>query len=323
MTLFSNFGKFGVLSAGGVGSVQIEVAMWGGAGASGISNPMVGAGGFMTAVYELAPGPVVLRGAGGGQAGPHSGHIGPIAHGNGGRGSAGPSPYTISGGGGGGHSGIFIGSVSHANALVMAGGGGGGSYISTEVHPQGGGYPTGGRGSYNSTYGSAGAFGGTQSAGGDGSPTPVGARGGGANGFVSTDGAALAGGNGGLNRPGPTSYSFGGAGGGGGYYGGSGGPADGGRGGMSGGGGSGFFAADGARINGVTVTLVSSTAVSATNYEAAGQPHPYWPLNGGSYGAGVNPSTDGANGQNGAIFWRLAGGSWSSAITNTDSSITI
>ena len=32
---------------------------------------------------------------------------------------------------------------------------------------------------------------------------------------------------------------------------------------------------------------------------------------------------NGTNGQNGAIFWRYAGGSWSAAITNTDSSITI
>ena len=296
--------------------------MWGGAGGSGFipgpsNNDSTGAGGFMTAVYELASGtPVVLRGAGGGQTSTGwSPGYSPIAHGNGGRGRAITPGGILHGGGGGGHSGIFIGSVSHANALVMAGGGGGGAYSGTpHVHPQGGGYPTGGRGSYSNAYGSNGAFGGTQSAGGDGSPTPSPVRAG------STDGAALAGGDGGLLVYNP-SNQYGGGGGGGGYYGGSGGPADGGRGGMSGAGGSGFFAANGATINGVTVTLVSSASVDGATEAAAAQPHAYWPLNGGSYGAAS--STDSTNGQNGAIFWRYAGGSWSAAITNTDSSITV
>lgn len=120
-------------------------------------------------------------------------------------------------GSGGGYAGIFLSSVTQANAVMMAGGGGGGASSRGDClggrEGLGGGGSSGQSNPNTSYYGSSG----TQSAGGAG-------QGGG------TAGAALQGGNG----------TGGGAGGAGGYYGGGGGGPHG-DGGGGGGGGSGYF----------------------------------------------------------------------------------
>jgi Fibronectin type III domain/Glycine rich protein len=120
-------------------------------------------------------------------------------------------------GSGGGYTGLFSGSVSQANAVLMAGGGGGGA--SSRGDGLGGRSGYAGGGTTGASGGDFVAGSGTQSAGGSaaGSGSP-------------TSGSALQGGNG----------SNGGAGGGGGYFGGGGGGSQG-DGGYGGGGGSGYF----------------------------------------------------------------------------------
>ncbi len=146
-----------------------------------------------------------------------------------------------SAGNGGGYSGIFLGSKTHANTLILAGGGGG-------------------AGDAGGAHGGVGgAFGGTAGQGGGGAPGDGGqqgtggGRGNGGGSVPSTDGSALTGGHGGANEARQQSASYngggiqgqepggymGGGGGGGGYYGGGGG--GGGNNGDGGGGGSSYY----------------------------------------------------------------------------------
>jgi hypothetical protein len=126
---------------------------------------------------------------------------------------AGQTYTLVVGAGGGGYTGLFLGSVSQANAIIIAGGGGGGAN-----NPAVGGAGGGTTGGNSGNAGPRGGFGGTQSAGGSGG---------------GSSGSALAGGSG---------STSGGAAGGGGYFGGGGGTpfniccADG-----AGGGGSGYI----------------------------------------------------------------------------------
>lgn len=135
----------------------------------------------------------------------------------------------IQGGGGGGYSGVFLSSVSQANALLVAGGGGGagagGGCSSGQAGAGGGNAGQAGTGTYAGNYPGGG---GTQSSGGAGGTGGDGANGG--------AGTALQGGGGGGGGSGSFSaggYGGGGAagrvvgagGGGGGYYGGGGGGA--------------------------------------------------------------------------------------------------
>lgn len=130
------------------------------------------------------------------------------------------------GGGGGGYTGIFLTSVTQANAKAIAGAGGGASY---------GGEAGGSGGGNSGNNGSHGATGGSQSAGGTG-------QGGGGNGSALQGGTASGNGNGGA--------------GGGGYYGGGGG-AEGGTD-TSGAGGSGY-------IGGLTSATTTNAQGSSNN----------------------------------------------------------
>ena len=146
-----------------------------------------------------------------------------------------------SGGNGGGYSGVFLGSKTHGNALIVVGGGGGGGDSTGYNGAEGGAFGGSASGAYN------GGSGGTQNAGG-GFVNPFGA------GSVSpTAGSALTGGHGGgtQSRQQSAGYNGGGiqgqegggynagGGGGAGYYGGGGGA--GGNGGSGGGGGSSYY----------------------------------------------------------------------------------
>ena len=186
----------------------IEMYAWGGGG-GGSPNLSVGGGGGAAygtmSVYTATSYTVVVGGAGLCQ-GPNAG---PGTAPAGGGGLPGSLGY---GGQGGGYSGIFNGSASQANALLIAGGGGGGGYDSPAGYGGAGGGTTG----QNGTGGGAGS-GGTQS---------------GSAGYAA--GSALQGGT--AN----TSDGGGGGGGGGGYWGGgaggNGSPTD-----SSAGGGSGYY----------------------------------------------------------------------------------
>jgi hypothetical protein len=179
------------------------------------------------------------------------------------------------GGGGGGLSGIFNGSYTHGNSILIAGGGaGGGSMMNSSDANLSRGGAGGGTTGQNGTSpaGSYGGGGGTQSAGG----TPT--TGGNTNGNA---GSALQGG-----VAADTNY---GGGGGGGYYGGAGGtykePSDMG----GGGGGSGYQ----------NTSLVSSGTLYQGNYATPGNSSSSYRSGAGDGGAGAGHAvaTDGDNGR--------------------------
>ena len=240
-------------------NINFTIKTWGGGGSSGqqgeASFQKGGGGGFSTGVYKFAGATTLKIQAGEGATG------GTIAYpGGGNRGdfsNAGQGGST-----GGAYSGVFIGSVAHANSLIIAGGGGGGYYYS----PHGGSVGGGGGGTSGTDTNQSGS-GGTQSAGGSG---------GGGN-----AGTALQGGQGGNGANGG-SGNIGGAGGGGGYYGGAGG------GGYTkttttGAGGSGFIAATGT-INSIGVTQVSASTVATVGYDmnSTGSSDSNYPSNAGN-----------------------------------------
>ena len=183
------------------GVTSITVRMWG-AGGGGSCATTCGSGGsgaFVKGDLAVTPGQsyVIVVGGGGGAS------------------STGSSAATYGGGGigykyggsGGGYSGIFLTSLSFANAKAIAGGGGGGGFYSAATNGGGGGNTTGTSGGDRTATTFQGGRGATISAGGAaGAGTTVG-----------TAGAQLQGGNGGNNA------TYGGGGGGGGYYGGGGG----------------------------------------------------------------------------------------------------
>ena len=188
------------------------------------------AGALNTATFSgLAGQTLVISFAGGGPASPVSGHSGSR-----------PGPAMT----GGHYAGVFVGSVSHGNTLIISGGGGAGSLHRIEFGGQGG--ANGGNGSSGGNGGS-GPPGQTSVGGGGGTPSSGGAGGSGYEG-PGGSGSAL---QGGAHKKSDLSRSGSGAGGGG-YYGGGGGgsgadsenqwPSGG------GGGGSSFIRADGTNI---------------------------------------------------------------------------
>jgi len=148
-----------------------------------------------------------------------------------GGGTGGGSRGSSGRGGGGGYSGLFEGSITHANAIIIAGGGGG-----STGDPGGGGHGGGNEGNAGSNGGRAG-LGGTQTAGGAGKGS-------------SGSGSELQGGNG-VNA---------GAGGGG-YYGGGGGNPSGTISDGAGGGGSGYIGG----VTDGTNTTAGGTQASGTS----------------------------------------------------------
>ncbi len=217
----------------------------GGGGAAG-----GGAGGAFDVTFNLAPGTVITLMVG----------------------KAGSAPATGLGGVGGGLSGVFLGSVSQANALAIAGGGGAGAASSS---PGGGGGGTAG----GDGTGSSPGLGGTANSGGSG-----GAGGGG-------NGTALQGGIGYNGNSGTAVYGGGApgggdnstwtsGGGGGGYFGGGGGGGPGGASpGGSGGGGSGYIASSRAGY-------MSGTPYAATGATPGNSSDP-------DRGTAGNPAADG------------------------------
>lgn len=189
----------------------------GGSYANGsITNPTIGGNGGQTiGTYTLVSGTTYYLVVGGGGAFIKDNYSPIPLVGAGGGGNVGSLGY---GGQGGGYTGLFINSVSQANAIMIAGGGGGASWETNPSTPSGG---AGGGSSGNAGAPGtlAGGGGGTQIAGGSG-PS-------------SNPGSALQGGASAGSDP------HGGGGGGGGYFGGGGGSGDGN--GSGGGGGSGYF----------------------------------------------------------------------------------
>lgn len=215
---------------------SVTFKMWGAGGGSG-SGQGGGLGGYATGVVTLQPNTNYIVWVGGGgrrnNASSGSGYLG-------GFGGGGLVGTTNNGsefaGSGGGLTGMFLGSATLANSILIAGGGGGG-----------GGGPFGGNGG-GTTGGTGGAAGnggggsgGTQSAGGIGGSGSAYGSGG--------SGSALQGGGG----AGSISTNFTGGGGGGGYYGGGGGGLNNYAGG-GGGGGSGY----------INTSLVTSGSLSGS-----------------------------------------------------------
>lgn len=204
--------------------MNVLVKMWGGAGGTcQISNGgWGGAGGYAEGELTLySTDTYVIVVGGGGTGGNFNG-----------------------GGGGGGYSGLFLSSISQANAYLIAGGGGGGigdngaSYLGGA----GGGGSSGVDGlGWRTTTNFVGGKGGTQIAGGAigngdiSSATPGSALQGGSTGNANVSGGYGGGGNGSQN------YGYDGGGGGGGYYGGGAGGSGTSSGKNFGGGGSGYY----------------------------------------------------------------------------------
>ena len=190
---------------------SIDVYAWGGGGGGGYNLGAGGGGGAAFGHASLNAGSAYAVIVGGGGASINA--------------SGGPGPAVVGGGGqltggwggqGGGYSGVFNGSITQANAYLIAGGGGGGSW-----EGQNGGAGGGTAGGAGGTGTEAGGTGGTQSAGGVGKFNPQ------------SYGSALQGGL-------PYGDDAGGAGaGGGGYFGGAGGANT--SVGSGGGGGSGYY----------------------------------------------------------------------------------
>ena len=224
-----------------------KVKVWGAGGASGTQNGDGGGGGnaVATVAFKNTPGVYwIIIGDGSGSS--------PTMPTN--RGGGGGADWSLRGSGGG-FSGIFAGSISHGNSVIIGGGGGGGGTLDGG----GGGGNTGGGGL---PLPGSGGEGGTQSGGGAGNnpftPEPA-------------SGSALKGGHG---R----------GGGGGGYYGGGAGGDDGTIS-PGGGGGSGYV---GGHPNAPTSNTSNTTGTTGGN--AANSPDPY---NGGSGNGGQGAGSQG------------------------------
>ena len=192
------------------GVTQMTFKIWGAGGAGGTySNSGGGSGGYSEGTFTVTPGDnLIIAVGGGGLHGTTWGSGGDGGWPGGGFGTSGDA----TGGGGGSYSGVFMGSHTHSNSLIIAGGGGAGT-----------GFRYGGAGGGTSgNNGQYGGNGGSQTSGGSGTS--------------GDDGSALQGGNGDANGS-QNSGSSDGGGGGGGYYGGEGGYSDA----KGGGGGSGYY----------------------------------------------------------------------------------
>lgn len=249
-----NVGETGEFTLTPLTTFTATVKIWGAGGAGGFEYTQTapgtadftygGGGGYTTATVEFQAGTTYILQIG------EKGSATAVASVAGATYEAGGIGNTNSYGGteGGGYSGIFVTSVSQANALLIAGGGGGGgdsSYSGGVSGGAGGGISGGNAGS----AGTQGGYGGTQSAGG--APSQY---------NNATAGSAL---TGGLGQQTYATHSSQG-GGGGGYYGGGGGNVAG------GGGGSGFVSTNSAVTNGVTITGSGGTPANSSSSDRNG-----------------------------------------------------
>jgi len=215
-------------------TTTITVKAWGAGGGGGGHTGCGGAGGggYATSIFAVTGGPTLIGVLGGGgkygAKGPDLPGPGAGAFGGGGGGYNDEGSYTdANGGGGGGYSGLFVDSVSQANAIIIAGGAGAGGYSTNGTSIGGGG---------GGAAGSAGSDGGNTNGGGGGGASDAGGAAGAVGDVaVATAGSALQGGTGAKS-----SQPYYGAGGGGGWYGGGGAGASNGSGSSGSGGGSGY-----------------------------------------------------------------------------------
>lgn len=241
-TLFAYTGAAVEYTVPASGVTEVRIKLWGAGGSGGAysaaGSVRGGSGGYVTAVFSVAPGDVLKIEVGqGGQGGvrPTFGGLGGWP--DGGYGALGDTCP----GGGGGSTRFYINGVLKG---VAGAGGGAGGYTS-------GGNAGNGGGLAGSNADGTGGTGGTQSAGGaDSNDT----------GNTVKQGGYLQGGNGGTSRT--VSSADDGGGGGGGYYGGGGGGGDG----RSGGGGSSYIAAGATAAKMLSGTLGFPSATSDPDY---------------------------------------------------------
>jgi hypothetical protein len=256
----------------------VSVYAWGAAGGGGTAGGWsdgapAGAGGAAEGLLDvsgLSTLAVVVGQGGNGAPGQNISHPATIFGGGGTKTDANDNRY---GGTGGGLSGVFIGSFTHANSLLIAGGGGGGGSSRTSGNQSSGGAGGGTTGQDGSSY-NAGrhGYGGSQTSGGGGG---VGA------GASGTAGSAL---QGGIPANGTNFY---GGGGGGGYYGGGGGAYEEEQNMGGGGGGSGYLH---------PTRAVSGTLYAGDRTTTGNASNPWRPTN-----AGTASTSDGQDGWNGAV----------------------
>lgn len=346
---------------GGGGKKLVEFKLWGAGGGSGSqqrngtsyhTNTFYnikegGAGGFVTASFNIASGTsLVLSVGGGGRGGLIGGNPSDAQGGYNGGGGGSYTTYDASGGGGG-YTGVFIGTKTQTNAIAIApggGGGGGGPGYPANANDEangGGGIATttgtgnAGRRSYG--YHVANAGGGTPTSGGVGgdSSDPGG---------DGAAGSALQGGNAVHYR---NAWGSGG-GGGGGWYGGGSGSNDG----NSWSGGGGGVGSAFVRESGIATTPTNTdiVAVEYVNHTFGLQTYGAWgngstpgygsmrmpvgtgdanyPGNSVAYGGAFRLINQGGpsgyNGENGAIVYRIAGGAWTTvSFTGSDTTIIV
>jgi len=260
--VLDTFGEYGVTA---LSDETIVVKTWGGGGACGYdyqqgitstSSQASGAGGgYSEANLLLVSGTqyIMQVGQGGARTTDTSD--------NGATYLAGGVNSSFGGTQGGGYTGVFLSSVSQANALLIAGGGGSGGEAGFDTSFGPGGGLTGGGGNDSNQSGT----GGTQASGG--SPSLY---------NFATAGAALRGGGGGVTPANQASLG----GGGGGYFGGGGGNVGG------GGGGSGFVSTNPAITSGTTTIGSGSSPANAAD-----------PERGTSGNGGVPGTTSGSDGK--------------------------
>lgn len=217
-------------------NTTMSVKMWGAGGGTSVANAG-GSGGYSSGTVVFLANQVYTLwvGQGGGGGGGSTGTPTRTAFGGGGRGLWGNGNGSGGEAGGGGLSGIFLGSsATQGNSIIIAGGGGGGGHNTGAQKGGAGGGLTGQDGQF-STNSRAGKGGSQSNGGGTGTDSSGGLQ-------ASMVGSALQGGSG--------YYDYN-TGGGGGYFGGGVGSHDGARGGAGGGGGSGYINSS-VVVNGVT-----------------------------------------------------------------------
>jgi hypothetical protein len=279
------------------GVTSITVKSWGAGGsAGGYAGAGGSGGGYSTATFTVTAGTSMVGVVGQGGTGYNTDGSTPGTTGmyGGGGASAGAGASDGHGGLGGGLSGLFVGSYTQANAIIIAGGGGGGGYTGGGKVGGGGGGSTG-----NAGTGSYAGGGGTDSAGGAA----------GSGGVISaTAGSALQGGTGGKG----TSNAYWGAGGGGGYYGGGGASGTGPAGSSGAGGGSGFVRTS-SFPSGVSASSSSTltTGSNGSGGDGGAEANSADSDSSGAGGSDTGGNVTNANAENGALYVN-----WSAIIDN-------
>ena len=240
-------------------NTTMSIKMWGAAGGTSVGQ-LGGSGGYSSGTITFLANQVYTLwvGQGGAGGGGATGTPTRTAFGGGGRGLWGNGDTSAGDAGGGGLSGIFLGSsASQGNSIIIAGGGGGGGYNSGSQAGGAGGGATGGDGQFNVT--SRAGKGGSQSSGGG-------------TGNADTSGAIQASMSGSVLDGGDGFYAYN-AGGGGGYFGGGASSHNGSQGGAGGGGGSGFINTS-IIVNGQTIAGSLSTPPNAGDSQRNGAGSP-------------------------------------------------